>query len=94
MDKEFVDYLDKKFNSIDKRFSYVDKQFAIIDKRFDSVDKQIKDKFDKVLSGQDKIFKKLGDLEQENTASTELYKRHDNKIEEHDERILALEIKS
>ncbi|MBU1289681.1 hypothetical protein KKG85_00290 [Patescibacteria group bacterium] len=80
MDKEFVDYLDKKFNNIDKKFA--------------SVDNQIKDKFDKILTGQDKIFKKLGDLEQENTASTELYKRHDNKIEEHDERILALEIKS
>jgi len=80
MEKEFVDYLDKKFNNIDKKFA--------------SVDNQIKDKFDKILTGQDKIFKKLGDLEQENTASTELYKRHDNKIEEHDERILALEIKS
>ena len=80
MDKEFVDYLDKKFNNIDKKFA--------------SVDNQIKDKFDKILTGQDKIFKKLDDLEQENTISTELYKRHDNKIEEHDERILALEIKS
>ena len=80
MEKEFVDYLDKKFNNIDKKFA--------------SVDNQIKDKFDKILTGQDKIFKKLDDLGQENTISTELYKRHDNKIEEHDERILALEIKS
>ena len=129
MDKEFVDYLDKKFDSvnkqfvnidkkfdnvdkqfvnidkkfdnvnkqfvnIDKKFDNVNKQFVNIDKKFDNVDKQIKNKFDKVLSGQDKIFKELGDLKQESIVSTELYKKHDEKIEDYSERILALEIKS
>ena len=101
MDKEFVNYLDKKFNKIDKKFDGIDKKFDGIDKRlnghdkqFDDIKGQIKNKFDKVLNGQDKIFKKLTDLEDENTVSTELYKKHDEKIEEHSERMLALEAKS
>ncbi|MAF20455.1 MAG: hypothetical protein CMI55_02110 [Parcubacteria group bacterium] len=80
MDKEFVDYLDKKFNGIDKKFSRIDRKSGR--------------KFDKVLSGQDRILKRLDDLEQESTVSTELYSSHDKKIEEHEERIIALETKS
>ena len=74
--KEFVDYLDKKFNSIDGRLDQMDM------------------KFDKVLDGQDRIVKRLDNLEQENKVSTELYKKHDEKIESHEERNFALEAKS
>ncbi len=80
MEKEFVDYLDKKFNSIDKRF--------------DNIEGEIKGKFDKVLDGQDRIVKRLDNLEQESKVSTELYKKHDKTIDEHEERIFALETKS
>ncbi len=77
MDKEFIKYLDKKFDNIDERFN--------------SVEGEIKEKFDKVLDGQDRIFKRLDSLEQENQISTNLYKGHDKKIENHEKRIFSLE---
>jgi len=83
MEKDFVDYLDKKFNSIDKKFDDVDGRFN-----------QMNEKFNEVLDGQDGIVKQLSDLEQESQMSTRLYKKHDKKIENHEERILALKVKS
>lgn len=78
MDKEFINYLDQKFNKIDEGFN--------------EVDKQIKEKFDKILSAQDGISKQLTDLQQENKMVLDLYKRHDESIEGHEQRISKLEI--
>ncbi|MBU1137173.1 hypothetical protein KKD72_02275 [Patescibacteria group bacterium] len=75
-----------------------------VDFKFNKLDGEIKEikrdvkksdnKIDRVLNQQDKILKKLTDLSDESVASIDLYKKHDKKIENHDERILALEIKS
>src|SRR3989338_9430237 len=115
MNKEFINYLDQKFNKIDerfkkndgrfgrvderfikmeKRFDRVDERFIKMEKRFDRVDDQIKEKFNKVLDGQDRISKQLTDLQQESKMSLRLYQRHDKKIENHEERIYELELKA
>jgi len=72
-----------------------------LDFRFDKFSGEIKkdlgkkdNKINKILNQQDKILKKLTDLNDESVASFDLYKKHDKKIANHEERILALEIKS
>ncbi|MFH1611749.1 MAG: hypothetical protein ABH887_00560 [bacterium] len=51
------------------------------------------EKIDKVLEQQDGIVKLLIDLKEESKAGFAIYKRHDSKIENHEERIGSLEIK-
>lgn len=85
--------LDDKFAKIDDKFVKVNERFNKIDARFDKVDEEIEEKFDKIMLGQDKILNELVDLKAENTASAELYKRQDRKIENHDIRIITIEKK-
>jgi len=79
MDKDFVNYLDKKFNSIDEKFN--------------QIDKKVDSKFGEVLDGQDKIVNQLDSLKQEGIVSTELYQKHETEIQDHKKRILSLEAK-
>ncbi|MBU2579346.1 hypothetical protein KKF19_00030 [Patescibacteria group bacterium] len=94
---EAVDYgfrkNDKKFEGIDRQFEVAAERFDKIDKKFEKVDEQIKEKFDKVLSGQDKICKQLTDLQTENKSGMKIYKRQDKKLENHKRRIERLELK-
>lgn len=85
--------LDDKFAKIDDKFVKVNERFNKIDARFDKVDEEIEEKFDKIMVGQDKILNELAGLRAENTASAELYKRQDRKIENHDIRIITIEKK-
>jgi len=97
--KVILSTVDKRFKQVDKRFEQVDwsfkqisQTFGDISNRFKTVDEEIREKFDKVLTGQDEICKQLSDLIQENNASTLLYKKHDKKIEQHEKRIGNLEL--
>ncbi|MFH0805534.1 MAG: hypothetical protein V1901_01420 [Patescibacteria group bacterium] len=56
--------------------------------------KDLKQDTRKILNQQDRFVKRLDDLDQEDKMSTEIYKKHDKKIENHEERILAIEAKS
>lgn len=85
--------IDGRFVKIDDKFVKVNERFNKIDARFDKVDEEIEEKFDKIMLGQDKILNELVDLKAENTASAELYKRQDRKIENHDIRIITIEKK-
>ena len=52
---------------------------------------ELKETTGKILSREDKIFKQLDDLKQEEKMNTGLYKRHDEKLENHEQRISGLE---
>ncbi|MBU4338640.1 hypothetical protein KKB43_03015 [Patescibacteria group bacterium] len=79
--------IDDKFSQIDEKFTKINNRFNKIDKRFDNVDKEIKEKFDKVLDGQDKIMKSIGDLKSDNIADSEVHKRQEEKNENFEIRI-------
>lgn len=67
--------------------------FPALDDKFAKIDGEIKEKFDKVLTGQDKILKSIEDLSSENTADIELHKKQEEKLENHEARIKIVERK-
>jgi len=92
MDDKFAK-MDDKFANIDDRFGKVGDRFNKIDERFDKIDMEIEDKFDKVLTGQDKILKIIEDLKSEQTMDVAVHKRQDGKLENHEMRIQIVEEK-
>lgn len=82
-----------EFVKIDDKFAKIDNQFAKIDDHFEEIHKEIKEKFDKVMIGQDKILKEITDSRSENIAGVDLYKRQDKKLENHEIRIKIVEQK-
>jgi len=90
---ERFEKVDERFDKVDERFLIVDGKFAKIDERFDNVDKEIEEKFDKIMIGQDKIIKGIGDLKAENTAGLEAQKRQEEKLGNYETRIKIVERK-
>ncbi|MEA2113589.1 MAG: hypothetical protein U9P63_02970 [Patescibacteria group bacterium] len=65
-----------------------------LDTKFDEkLDEKLKPMKNEILDGQDKICKQLTDLQDENKTGTNLYKKQDEKLENHEKRISALELK-
>lgn len=85
--------IDDKFAKIDDKFAKIDDKFAMMDKRFDGIDKEIQEKFDKIMIGQDKLFKIIEDLRSDKIAGSEACKRQDQKLENHEIRIKVVEQK-
>jgi len=85
--------IDGKFAKIDGKFAKINGKFAKIDDHFARIHEEIKEKFDKVINGQDKILEKLENLSDENVASVDLYKKQEEKIENHEIRIKFMEQK-
>lgn len=54
---------------------------------------EMSEKFDSVLSGQDHILKRLDDLETDSEMDTAVHHRHEDKLENHEERIVVVEEK-
>ena len=52
---------------------------------------EMSEKFDRVLTGQDRISKRLEDLETENVMDAAVHRRQDDKLENHEERIVIME---
>ncbi len=50
-------------------------------------------KFNKLLTGQDQILKRLEDLEADNTIDVSAHRRQEDKLENHEERIIVVEEK-
>ena len=95
MDEKF-DIVDKRFEQVDKRFEQVDKRFEQVDKRFEEVDKKfekVDERFNAVLTNQDHILERLENLEMDNTAGAMAYRRQDDKLENHEKRIVVAEKK-
>lgn len=72
-------------------FPALDDKFSKIDGKFAKIEEEIKEKFDKVLTGQDKILKEIVDLRTENTVNASLYQAQDEKLENHETRISVVE---
>lgn len=81
------------FPALDDKFAKIDGKFAKIDNHFEKIEEEIREKFDKVLNGQDKILKTIEDLRSDNIASTQLYKKQERKLENHEIRIKIIEKK-
>lgn len=78
-----IDGLESKMNGkIDGLESKMDERFDLVDERFDEV-----------LNREDKIFKRLEDLETDNTMSAGVSRRQEDKLENHEERIIVAEEK-
>ncbi|MCK5123544.1 MAG: hypothetical protein KAQ87_05370 [Candidatus Pacebacteria bacterium] len=54
---------------------------------------EISEKFDLVLTGQNQILKRSVDLETDNVMSAAVHRRQDDKLEDHEERIIVVEEK-
>ncbi len=54
---------------------------------------EMKEKFYAVLNNQDQILKRLEDLETDNTMDVSAHRRHEDKLESHEIRIVAVENK-
>ena len=76
-------------NKIDGLKSEVNELKNEMNEKFDRVD----ERFDEVLGREDKIFKSLSDLETDNTMGAGASKRHDDKLKNHEERIVVAEEK-
>jgi len=74
VDKRF-EGVDKRFDSIDKRFDSIDKRFEGVDKKFEQMDRKFTQKFDLILTGQDKLIKKLETWEQEKVIADYQFKK-------------------
>ncbi|MEA1936616.1 MAG: hypothetical protein U9N04_00710 [Patescibacteria group bacterium] len=48
-------------------------------------------KFNKLLTGQDQVLKRLVDLETDNTMDVAVHRRQEDKLENHEERIIIVE---
>ena len=86
--------MDGKFETVDRRFEQVDKRFEQVDRKFEQVDKrfeQVDEKFRKSLDNQDKILDSLENLETDNTAGAMASRRRDDKLENHEGRIIVVE---
>ena len=98
LDKTLEKALSKQSNvileAVDFGFKKVNKEIEVL-KTDVSVLKtdvsELKETTGKILSREDKIFKQLDDLKQEEKMNTGLYKRHDEKLENHEQRISGLE---
>lgn len=54
---------------------------------------EVEEKFGVVLNNQDQILKRLEDLETDNTMDTAVHHRHEDKLENHEKRIIVVENK-
>lgn len=90
--KKDVGGLKENVNKLDKRVSRLETKFDKLETKVDKIEEKT-DKIDQILDQQDGIIKQLSDLGEENKMSTSLYKKHDEKIEGHEQRISDLELK-
>lgn len=74
-------------------FPALDHKFAKINNHFEEIHKEIEEKFDKVMTGQDKILNEIAAFRSESIASVDLYKKQDKKLENHEIRIMVVEQK-
>ncbi len=76
-------------NEINKVDNKIDRLESKMDKKFNKVD----ERFDEVLGREDRILKSLGDLETDNAMSAGTSRRQEDKLENHEERIIVAEEK-
>ncbi len=63
------------------------------DKRLEEIDNKFDEKFNRVLTGQDKISNSLVNLEADNKAGAGAFRRQTDRLDNHEERIVIVEKK-
>ena len=81
-----IDKIDGRIDKIDNRIDGLENK---MDKKFDRVD----EKFNLVLNSQDEVLKRLDNLEMDNTMGAGASRRQEDKLENHEERIIVTEEK-
>lgn len=103
IDKRFDD-IDKKFDKIDKKFDEIDKRFDFIidhfNSRFEAIEQMVADLSTKiarftnsVLNSLDKLTTEYKKLDEETTVLAGRYPQINDKLDDHEVRISALEKK-
>ncbi len=82
--------IDKLENKMDGK---IDKLENKMNGKFDKLENKMDDKFNLVLNSQDEVLKRLGDLETDNVMGAGVSRRHEDKLENHEERIVVVEEK-
>ena len=72
---------------MNEKFNLVNEKFDRVDEKFDRVD----EKFNLVLNSQDQVLKRLEDLETDNTMGAGTSRQQEDKLENHEERIIVVE---
>ena len=98
----------KKEITMDKLAEMMQREFGVVGEKINTVKRELKyeikkenkkleermdKRFDEVLGREDKIFKRLENLETDNTMSAGASRRQEDKLENHEERIVAAEEK-
>ncbi|MBU3965205.1 hypothetical protein KKG29_01675 [Patescibacteria group bacterium] len=90
---DLVKIKDVVLGAVEPMMVATQKEFVKIDERFGKIEKDIEVKFDKVITGQDKILKGVEDMKDEIKMDILARKRRDEKLENHEIRIVAVEKK-
>ena len=76
-----------------KMVSKIDGLENKMDSRIDGLENKMDERFDEVLGREDKVFKRLEDLETDNIMGAGASKRQEDRLENHEERIVVTEEK-
>ena len=91
--KNAIIKLDSKVSGLDNKVSGLDSKVSRIDNKVDGLKDEMDERFDEVLGREDKIFKRLEDLETDNTFDAGASRRQEDKLENHEKRIVVAEEK-
>jgi chaperonin cofactor prefoldin len=96
VDKRF-EQVDKRFEQVDKRFEQVDKRFEQVDKRFGELKEELKGelgtKIEAVDVKVDLVLEGFRSLLKKDAANSASHARMDERLDNHEVRIAALENK-
>ena len=92
-----VDRLDNKLDKLDNKLdglnNKVDSNISGLKSETENMKSEMDEKFNLVLNSQDRILKSLENLETDNTMGAGASRRQEDKLENHEERIVLVEEK-
>jgi|GEM_PF-5461135 len=92
MDK-LAGMMQREFGTVKKEITELKSEMGELKGEVNELKEETREKFDLVFNSQDKILKRLDDLETDNAMSAGASRRHEDKLENHEERIIAVEEK-
>ena len=87
--KKEVGGLENRIGGLESGMSGLGNRIGGLENRIDKMD----GKFNKLLTGQDQILKRLDDLETDKIMDVAAHRRQEDKLENHEERIVIVEEK-
>ena len=90
---EIKNEIDKLAEMMQREFGAVRSEIGGIKGEMGSMKSEMDEKFNLVLNSQDEVLKRLDNLETDNTMGAGSSRRHEDKLENHEERIVMAEEK-